>query len=361
MTPQVAAADYKVKDIQLAEFGRKEIEIAQHEMPGLMAVREKYGPAKPLAGLRISGSLHMTVQTAVLIETLTELGADVRWASCNIYSTQDHAAAAIAAAGIPVFAWKGETEEEYDWCLEQTILKDGQPWDANMVLDDGGDLTAMLHEKYPDVLDGIHGITEETTTGVHRLQLTVDFLLQLVEQCIHAFAAGDLSEAGAVITDHADIFDDDVVGKPLILFLPHAVDNRYLGSVRLHNKGFYRGTLALELLPAVSDGFPGIGFHGHDVDVLEQLLKQCDEPILLLRGGLLPTHCQGALRHGAKIEMGCDGVAYFLATRTALQTAILQNLEHLVDGAADLLRGRYASGERPGAVPRKADENPSDE
>src|SRR5210317_2405537 len=161
--------DYKVKDISSAEFGRKEISIAESEMPGLMALREEYSETKPLKGARIAGSLHMTIQTAVLIETLVMLGAEVRWSSCNIFSTQDHAAAAIAESGVPVFAWKGETEEEYDWCLEQTILKDGKPWDANMVLDDGGDLTQMLHDKYPQILDNVHGITEETTTGVHRL------------------------------------------------------------------------------------------------------------------------------------------------------------------------------------------------
>jgi adenosylhomocysteinase len=162
--------DYKVADISLADWGRLELDIAESEMPALMAMREKYRASQPLAGANILGCIHMTIQTGVLIETLVELGADVRWSSCNIFSTQDHAAAAIAAAGVPVFAWKGETEEEYDWCIEQTILKDGQPWDCNMVLDDGGDLTAMLHEKYPEMLDKIHGITEETTTGVHRLQ-----------------------------------------------------------------------------------------------------------------------------------------------------------------------------------------------
>ncbi len=162
--------DYKVADITLADWGRRELEIAESEMPALMAMRAKYSDSKPLAGAKILGCIHMTIQTGVLIETLIELGAEVRWSSCNIFSTQDHAAAAIAAAGIPVYAWKGETEEEYDWCIEQTILKDGKPWDANMVLDDGGDLTAMLHEKYPEMLDRIHGITEETTTGVHRLQ-----------------------------------------------------------------------------------------------------------------------------------------------------------------------------------------------
>jgi len=162
--------DYKVADISLAEWGRRELEIAETEMPALMALREKYSAKQPLKGAKILGCIHMTIQTGVLIETLVALGAEVRWSSCNIFSTQDHAAAAIAAAGVPVFAWKGETEEEYEWCIEQTILKDGQPWDANMVLDDGGDLTAMLHDKYPAMLEKIHGITEETTTGVHRLQ-----------------------------------------------------------------------------------------------------------------------------------------------------------------------------------------------
>jgi adenosylhomocysteinase len=161
--------DYKVADISLAEWGQKEIGIAETEMPALMALRTKYGNEKPLTGAKILGCIHMTIQTAVLIQTLEALGAEVRWTSCNIFSTQDHAAAAIAAAGTPVFAWKGETDEEYEWCLEQQILKNGQPWDANMVLDDGGDLTALLHEKYPQILDNVHGITEETTTGVHRL------------------------------------------------------------------------------------------------------------------------------------------------------------------------------------------------
>lgn len=161
--------DYKVADMSLANWGRKEIDIAEGEMPALMALRRKYKSSKPLAGAKIIGCIHMTIQTAVLIETLAELGAEVRWSSCNIFSTQDHAAAAIAAAGIPVFAWKGETEEEFWWCIEQTILKDGKPWDANMILDDGGDVTLVLHEKYPQMLDKIHGISEETTTGVHRL------------------------------------------------------------------------------------------------------------------------------------------------------------------------------------------------
>ena len=161
--------DYKVADMALAEFGRKEITLAEAEMPALMALRDRYSESQPLAGAKIIGCIHMTIQTAVLIETLIDLGAEVRWSSCNIFSTQDHAAAAMAAAGIPVFAWKGETEEEYEWCIEQTILKDGTPWDANMLLDDGGDLTVIIHKEYPAMLDKIHGISEETTTGVHRL------------------------------------------------------------------------------------------------------------------------------------------------------------------------------------------------
>jgi adenosylhomocysteinase len=161
--------DYKVADIGLADFGRKEITLAEAEMPSLMRLREKYGESKPLAGAKIIGCIHMTIQTAVLIETLVALGAEVRWSSCNIFSTQDHAAAAMAAAGVAVYAWKGQTEEEAEWCIEQTILKDGEPWDCNMLLDDGGDLTAMAHHKYPQILDNVHGITEETTTGVHRL------------------------------------------------------------------------------------------------------------------------------------------------------------------------------------------------
>jgi adenosylhomocysteinase len=160
-------SDYKVKDIGLAEWGRKEIEIAEKEMPGLMALRKEFGNKKPLKGARIAGCLHMTIQTAVLIETLIELGAEVRWSSCNIYSTQDHSAAAIAAAGVPVFAWKGETLKEYDWCIEQTLMFGDKP--LNMILDDGGDLTILVHEKYPNLLKHIKGISEETTTGVHRL------------------------------------------------------------------------------------------------------------------------------------------------------------------------------------------------
>jgi len=160
--------DYKVADIKLADWGRREIRIAETEMPGLMALREKFGKDKPLHGARIAGCLHMTIQTAVLIETLGKLGADIRWSSCNIYSTQDHAASAIAASGVPVFAWKGESLEEYDWCVEQTI-HGPKGWVPNMLLDDGGDLTLMMHDKYPELMAGVRGLSEETTTGVHRL------------------------------------------------------------------------------------------------------------------------------------------------------------------------------------------------
>jgi len=159
--------DYEVADVTLADWGRKEIEMAEKEMPGLMALREEYGNTKPLKGARIAGCLHMTVETAVLIETLIKLGAEVRWSSCNIFSTQNQAAAAVAKAGIPVFAWKGETLEEYDWCIERTLNFNGRG--PNMLLDDGGDLTLIVHQKHPELLSGIHGLSEETTTGVHRL------------------------------------------------------------------------------------------------------------------------------------------------------------------------------------------------
>ena len=168
-TKTIPYVPYKVKDISLAEWGRKEIELAEAEMPGLMALRAEYGESQPLKGARIAGCLHMTIQTAVLIETLVALGADVTWSSCNIFSTQDHAAAAIAAAGIPVYAWKGMNEEEFDWCIEQTLFfgEDRQP--LNMILDDGGDLTNMVFDRYPELIKGIKGLSEETTTGVHRL------------------------------------------------------------------------------------------------------------------------------------------------------------------------------------------------
>ncbi|MEK8090842.1 adenosylhomocysteinase [Thermithiobacillus plumbiphilus] len=165
---QSSFKDFKVADLSLADWGRKEVNIAETEMPGLMALREEYGASQPLKGARIAGCLHMTIQTAVLIETLTALGAEVRWSSCNIFSTQDHAAAAMAAAGIPVFAWKGETEADYWWCIDQTI-EGPNGWTPNMILDDGGDLTELVHDKHPELLKEIRGLSEETTTGVHRL------------------------------------------------------------------------------------------------------------------------------------------------------------------------------------------------
>jgi adenosylhomocysteinase len=164
-----SSQDYKVKDISLAEWGRKEVSMAEDEMPGLMAIREEFGRQKPLSGARIAGCLHMTVQTAVLIETLQALGATVRWSSCNIFSTQDHAAAAVAAAGVPVFAWKGMTEDEFWWCIEQTV-RGPAGWAPNMILDDGGDLTLLMHQKHPEMMADVRGISEETTTGVHRLR-----------------------------------------------------------------------------------------------------------------------------------------------------------------------------------------------
>ena len=169
MENSTSILSYKVKDINLADWGRKEINLAEKEMPGLMSLRKEYGDKKPLSGARIAGCLHMTIQTAVLIETLTELGAEVTWSSCNIFSTQDHAAAAIAAAGIPVFAWKGMNEDEFDWCIEQTLFFGKEKKPLNMILDDGGDLTNMVFDKYPELIKNIRGLSEETTTGVHRL------------------------------------------------------------------------------------------------------------------------------------------------------------------------------------------------
>ncbi|MBN02309.1 MAG: adenosylhomocysteinase [Planctomycetaceae bacterium] len=173
MTQIETRETFKVKDISLADWGRREIMLAENEMPGLMAIRKKYGPTQPLKGARVAGCLHMTIQTAVLIETLTELGAEVQWSSCNKFSTQDHAAAAIAETGVPVYAWKGETDEEYDWCIDQTIyFADGEP--LNMILDDGGDLTALVHKNYPQLLEGIRGLSEETTTGIKELRKMLD-------------------------------------------------------------------------------------------------------------------------------------------------------------------------------------------
>src|SRR5580692_12566725 len=188
--------DYKVADIALADWGRREIAIAETEMPGLMALRDEFGASKPLADARIVGCLHMTIQTAVLIESLVHLGATVRWSSCNIFSTQDQAAAAIAARGIPVFAWKGESEEEYEWCIEQTI-KGPNGWTPNMILDDGGDATKLVHDRHPHLLKEIRGISEETTTGVHRLY--------------------DMAKAGTLKTPAINV-NDSVTNRNLIIY-----------------------------------------------------------------------------------------------------------------------------------------------
>jgi adenosylhomocysteinase len=191
---------YKVADISLAAFGLKEIEIAENEMPGLMEIARKYGPSQPLKGARIAGCLHMTIQTAILIRTLIALGAQVTWSSCNIFSTQDHAAAAIAASGIPVYAWKGETDEEFVWCIEQTLFfPDGQP--LNMILDDGGDLTNIVHQKYPHLLPGIKGLSEETTTGVHNLYGCRESLVDGIKRATDVMIAGKVS----VVAGYGDV------------------------------------------------------------------------------------------------------------------------------------------------------------
>nr|WP_294529298.1 adenosylhomocysteinase [uncultured Rhodopila sp.] len=221
--------DFKVKDLSLAPWGRKEIHMAETEMPGLMAIREEYGNAQPLKGARIAGCLHMTIQTAVLIETLTALGATVRWSSCNIFSTQDHAAAAIAAAGTPVFAWKGLNEEEFWWCIEQTVRgPDG--WTPNMILDDGGDLTILMHQKYPEMLADVRGISEETTTGVHRLW--------------------DMAKAGTLLTPAINVNDSVTKSK---------FDNLY-GCRESLVDGIRRGTdVMMAGKVAVVNGFGDVG------------------------------------------------------------------------------------------------------
>jgi adenosylhomocysteinase len=223
------ADDFKVKDLSLAGWGRKEISMAEDEMPGLMAIREEFGPSKPLKGARIAGCLHMTIQTAVLIETLTALGATVRWSSCNIFSTQDHAAAAVAAAGTPVFAWKGLDEEEFWWCIEQTV-RGPTGWTPNMILDDGGDLTLLMHQKYPEMLADVRGISEETTTGVHRLW--------------------DMARAGTLLTPAINVNDSVTKSK---------FDNLY-GCRESLVDGIRRGTdVMMAGKVAVVNGFGDVG------------------------------------------------------------------------------------------------------
>src|ERR1700710_2524498 len=224
-----ATQDFKVKDLSLADWGRKEISMAETEMPGLMAIREEFGKSQPLKGARIAGCLHMTIQTAVLIETLTALGATVRWSSCNIFSTQDHAAAGVAAAGTPVFAWKGLNEEEFWWCIEQTVRgPDG--WTPNMILDDGGDLTVLMHQKYPEMLADVRGISEETTTGVHRLW--------------------DMAKAGTLLTPAINVNDSVTKSK---------FDNLY-GCRESLVDGIRRGTdVMMAGKVAVVNGFGDVG------------------------------------------------------------------------------------------------------
>jgi adenosylhomocysteinase len=229
MAGATTAQDFKVKDISLAEWGRKEINMAEDEMPGLMAIREEFGASKPLAGARIAGCLHMTIQTAVLIETLLALGATVRWSSCNIFSTQDHAAAGVAAAGVPVFAWKGMDEDEFWWCIEQTI-RGPEGWTPNMILDDGGDLTLLMHQKYPDMLKDVRGISEETTTGVHRLW--------------------DMAKAGTLLTPAINVNDSVTKSK---------FDNLY-GCRESLVDGIRRGTdVMMAGKVAVVNGFGDVG------------------------------------------------------------------------------------------------------
>jgi adenosylhomocysteinase len=224
-----ATQDFKVKDLSLAEWGRKEISMAEDEMPGLMAIRHEFGKDKPLKGARIAGCLHMTIQTAVLIETLTTLGATVRWSSCNIFSTQDHAAAGVAASGIPVFAWKGLNEEEFWWCIEQTV-RGPNGWTPNMILDDGGDLTVLMHQKYPEMLADVRGISEETTTGVHRLW--------------------DMAKAGTLLTPAINVNDSVTKSK---------FDNLY-GCRESLVDGIRRGTdVMMAGKVAVVNGFGDVG------------------------------------------------------------------------------------------------------
>ncbi len=229
-----AIQDFKVRDLSLAPWGRKEISMAEDEMPGLMAIRQEFAASKPLAGARIAGCLHMTIQTAVLIETLTALGATVRWSSCNIFSTQDHAAAAVAAAGTPVFAWKGLSEEEFWWCIDQTVRgpaqRNGDPWAPNMILDDGGDLTALMHQKHPEMLADVRGISEETTTGVHRLW--------------------DMAKAGTLLTPAINVNDSVTKSK---------FDNLY-GVRESLVDGIRRGTdVMMAGKVAVVNGFGDVG------------------------------------------------------------------------------------------------------
>lgn len=265
---------YKVKDIGQAEYGRKDIMLAENEMPGLMAMREKYRRTKPLSGARIAGCLHMTTQTAVLIETLTELGAQVTWSSCNIFSTQDPAAAAIAKTGVPVYAWKGETLEEFDWCIEQTLFfPDGQP--LNLILDDGGDLTAMVHQKYPELLAGIRGLSEETTTGVHRLyQMHARGELKLpsinVNDCVTKSKFDNLYGCRESLADGIKRATDVMVAGKVVVVAGYGD----VGKGCAHSmRGFGARVLITEIDPIIA---LQAAMEGYEVTTMEEAVKEGD-------------------------------------------------------------------------------------
>ncbi len=306
--------DYKVADIGLADFGRKEITLAEAEMPSLMRLREKYGESKPLAGAKIIGCIHMTIQTAVLIETLVALGAEVRWSSCNIFSTQDHAAAAMAAAGVAVYAWKGQTEEEAEWCIEQTILKDGEPWDCNMLLDDGGDLTAMAHHKYPQILDNVHGITEETTTGVHRLV--------------------DMLEKGELKVPAINVNDSVTKSKN---------DNKY-GCRHSLNDGIKRGTdMLLSGKKALVVGYGDVGMGSAQSLSLEGMIVKVTEidPICAMQACMDGYEVVSPYKDGIN-----DG------TPACINTDLLQNTDLIVTttGNVDVCDANMLAALKSGAV-----------
>jgi len=290
---------FKVADIKLADWGRKTIEMAEKEMPGLMTIRKVYGPKKPLKGARIAGCLHMTVQTAVLIETLLELGADVQWSSCNIFSTQDHAAAAIAKRGVPVYAWKGETDEEYIWCIEQTLIfRDGQP--LNMILDDGGDLTNLVHVRYPHLLEGIRGISEETTTGVHNLY--------------KMYKSGELKAPCINVNDSVTKSKfDNLYGcrESLVDGIKRATDVMLAGKVAMvagygdvgkgsaaSLRGFGARVLVTEIDPINA---LQAAMEGYEVTTVEEAVKEA-------RIFVTATGCKGILRPEHFVEMMDDAV-----------------------------------------------------
>ena len=310
----MSSNDYKVADMSLADFGRREVTLAEAEMPALMNLRKRYSVEKPLAGARVIGCIHMTVQTAVLIETLVELGAEVRWSSCNIFSTQDHAAACIAATGVAVYAWKGQSEEESEWCIEQTILKDGSPWNVNMILDDGGDLTAMVHEKYPQLLDDIHGITEETTTGVHRLV--------------------EMLEEGSLKVPAINVNDSVTKSKN---------DNKY-GCRHSLNDGIKRGTdMLLAGKKALVVGYGDVGKGS------AQSLRQ--EGMIVSISEIDPICAMQACMDGYEVVSPyIDGINN--GELSSINTALLQKLDLIVTttGNIDVCDKNMLEAVKPGAI-----------